>query len=63
MVTATEPECGNRKVRKLRALHRGINADHQKVFIGISRSDVVFLEPFGFDEIAGKGNRLLLILR
>jgi hypothetical protein len=55
MVTAAEPDRGNRKVRELRALHRGIDADHQKVVIGIGRSDVVFLKPFGLDDIAGKG--------
>ena len=63
MIAAAEPDRGNRKVRELRALHRGIDADYQKVVIGKGRSDVVFLEPVGLDEIAGKGDRLLLILR
>src|SRR5439155_8173404 len=33
------------------------------IVIAISWSDLVFLEPLGLDDVAGKRNRLLLILR
>src|SRR5262249_13711107 len=63
VVTAGEPDRSNGIVGQLRAFHRGIETDDQKIVIPISWSDLVFLEPLGLDDVAGKGNRLLLILR
>jgi hypothetical protein len=63
MVTAVEPNRGNRKIGQLLALHSGVNADHQKICITTGRGDVVFLKPLGLDDIAGERDRLLLVLR
>src|SRR5262249_38359710 len=44
VVTAGEPDRSNGIVGQLRAFHRGIETDDQKIVIAISWSDLVFLE-------------------